>query len=138
MSGLGIIVLIIVFIVSYKMGHSLDDKGKGKNKQGILKKQNTYQGQTVQTSRQQKPVTAAIAQPNKSQKVVPASPSKWKPDDFAPRDKEGRVNIAKRLELGDKIPENRRMAVCPYCGAENLVPANDKSKYYCYFCHHGL
>lgn len=136
MSGLGIIILIAVFVISSKIGRSADEKGKGK--QGASKKQNTYKGQPVQVSGQPKPVTSAPVRPDSSQKVVLASPVKWKPDDFAPRDKEGRVNIAKRLELGDKIPENRRMAVCPYCGAENLVPAKDRSKYYCYFCHHGL
>lgn len=50
----------------------------------------------------------------------------------------GHLNVARQLELGAPIPQNQRMAVCPYCAAENLIPIRDNSKYYCYFCHHEL
>lgn len=53
MSGLGIIILIAVFVISSKIGRSADEKGKGK--QGASKKQNTYKGQPVQYPDSQSP-----------------------------------------------------------------------------------
>lgn len=41
---------------------------------------------------------------------------------------------AERLIMGDSIPNDRRVLKCKYCGAENLVPVNIRSKYGCYFC----
>lgn len=41
---------------------------------------------------------------------------------------------AERLIMGDSIPNGRIVVKCKYCGAENLVPVNIRSKYGCYFC----
>lgn len=41
---------------------------------------------------------------------------------------------AERLIMGDSIPSGRIVVKCKYCGAENLVPINIRSKYGCYFC----
>lgn len=50
----------------------------------------------------------------------------------------GFINTAQRLYPGDPIPPNMRVSICPYCAAENLIPARDESKYHCYFCRHEL
>lgn len=50
----------------------------------------------------------------------------------------GHLNMAQRLYLGDPIPPQKRLSICPYCAAENLIPLHDTSKYHCYFCRHEL
>lgn len=41
---------------------------------------------------------------------------------------------AGRLIYGDPVPNDKRMVVCNYCGAENLVPHYVATHYKCYFC----
>lgn len=43
-----------------------------------------------------------------------------------------------RLLPGDPVPQGMRVAVCPYCGAENLVPGGSRDKFGCYFCREDL
>lgn len=51
----------------------------------------------------------------------------------------GRLNYGQRIYLGDPVPNGKRLVYCPYCNAENLVPAHDYSKkYHCYFCREEL
>ena len=51
----------------------------------------------------------------------------------------GNHNYAQRYLIGDPIPKDKRMVYCPYCNAENLVPAYGRtSGYNCYFCREEL
>lgn len=45
---------------------------------------------------------------------------------------------AERLIEGDSVPRDRKVLKCGYCGAENLVPVNMRSRYACYFCREAL
>jgi hypothetical protein len=56
----------------------------------------------------------------------------------AERENYGSIVYAKRWMEGDSIPASRHLIKCGYCGAENLVPIKDKTKYHCYFCREKL
>lgn len=46
----------------------------------------------------------------------------------------GGLPQAERLIEGDSVPAGRKMKVCSYCGAQNLIPENARGKCTCYFC----
>lgn len=48
--------------------------------------------------------------------------------------KYGGRRTAMRYLLGDPVPNGSRLFICPYCGAENLVPASYHRDLNCYFC----
>lgn len=50
----------------------------------------------------------------------------------------GGLAVAERYLLGDMIPQGKRCVICGYCGAENLIPAQPRTKYCCYFCREAL
>lgn len=50
----------------------------------------------------------------------------------------GGLRAAERRYDGDSIPRGKKCITCAYCGAENLVPANMREKYSCYFCREAL
>lgn len=56
----------------------------------------------------------------------------------AERQNYGNIVYAGRWMEGDPVPQSRRMVVCSYCGAENLVPIHDRTAYHCYFCREKL
>ena len=51
----------------------------------------------------------------------------------------GHLNYAQKYIIGDMVPKGQRMVFCPYCNAENLIPAYSSAKdYNCYFCREEL
>ena len=51
----------------------------------------------------------------------------------------GHLNYAEKYILGDAVPKGKKMVLCPYCNAENLIPAYSAAKdYNCYFCREDL
>lgn len=50
----------------------------------------------------------------------------------------GNRKIARQLYMGDPVPRGNRVIVCSYCAAENIVPANARNEYKCYFCHYDI
>lgn len=50
----------------------------------------------------------------------------------------GHIRYAKRWLDGEAVPSGARMIKCTYCGAENIMPMHDGSKYNCYFCREEL
>lgn len=56
----------------------------------------------------------------------------------AERQNYGNIVYAGRWMEGDPVPPSRRLVICGYCGAENLVPVNDRTAYHCYFCREKL
>ena len=50
----------------------------------------------------------------------------------------GGLRVAMRLYEGDSIPQGKRLSVCSYCGAENLLPMGARERYCCYFCREPL
>lgn len=50
----------------------------------------------------------------------------------------GGLAVAERYLDGDLIPQSKRCVKCGYCGAENLVPMQPRTRYSCYFCREAL
>lgn len=50
----------------------------------------------------------------------------------------GGLRVAERLYEGDSVPQGRRLCVCGYCGAENLLPMVAREHFCCYFCREPL
>lgn len=50
----------------------------------------------------------------------------------------GGLRVAERLYEGDNVPQGRRLCVCGYCGAENLIPTMARERFCCYFCREPL
>ncbi|MBD5492610.1 MAG: hypothetical protein HDR16_11015 [Lachnospiraceae bacterium] len=50
----------------------------------------------------------------------------------------GGLAVAERYLDGDLIPQGKRCVKCGYCGAENLVPMQPRTRYSCYFCREAL
>lgn len=51
----------------------------------------------------------------------------------------GHLNYAEKYILGDAVPKGKKMVLCPYCNAENLIPTYSAAKdYNCYFCREDL
>lgn len=50
----------------------------------------------------------------------------------------GGLRVAERLYEGDSVPQDRRLCVCGYCGAENLLPMTVREQFCCYFCREPL
>lgn len=50
----------------------------------------------------------------------------------------GNRKVARQLYMGDPVPRGSRIIVCSYCAAENIVPANARNEYKCYFCHYDI
>ncbi len=50
----------------------------------------------------------------------------------------GGLAVAERYLDGDLIPQGKRCVTCGYCGAENLVPMQQRTRYSCYFCREAL
>ena len=48
--------------------------------------------------------------------------------------KYGGRRTAMRYLIGDPVPNGSQLFICPYCGAENLVPASYHRDLNCYFC----
>lgn len=46
----------------------------------------------------------------------------------------GGQSVGGRYLIGDPIPRGTKLFYCPYCGAENIVPASYRSGMDCYFC----
>lgn len=50
----------------------------------------------------------------------------------------GGLKAAERLIMGDSVPKEKRVVICGYCAAENLVPNNAQERFSCYFCREAL
>lgn len=50
----------------------------------------------------------------------------------------GGLAVAERYLDGDLIPQSKRRVKCGYCGAENLLPMQPRTRYSCYFCREAL
>lgn len=50
----------------------------------------------------------------------------------------GGLAVAMRHLDGDAVPQGKRVVCCGYCGAENLVPVAQRTRYSCYFCREPL
>jgi len=51
----------------------------------------------------------------------------------------GHLNYAEKYILGDAVPKGKKMVLCPYCNAENLIPTYSAAKdYNCFFCRENL
>lgn len=50
----------------------------------------------------------------------------------------GGLAVAERYLDGDLIPQGKRCVICGYCGADNLVPMQPRTRYSCYFCREAL
>lgn len=50
----------------------------------------------------------------------------------------GNRKTARQLYIGDSVPRGNKVIVCSYCAAENIVPANARNEYKCYFCHYDI
>ena len=50
----------------------------------------------------------------------------------------GGLAVAERYLDGDLIPQGKQCVKCGYCGAENLVPMQPRTRYSCYFCREAL
>ena len=50
----------------------------------------------------------------------------------------GGLRVAERLYEGDSVPQGRKLCVCGYCGAENLLPMMAREQFCCYFCREPL
>ncbi len=50
----------------------------------------------------------------------------------------GTLQVGKELPLGAPVPKGNVVKVCPYCGAENLVPYGSSQKFHCFFCRTSL
>jgi len=44
----------------------------------------------------------------------------------------------KRVVYGNAVPHDRKVVLCRYCGTENMIVANGREKYRCYFCREDL
>lgn len=50
----------------------------------------------------------------------------------------GGLAVAERYLDGDLIPQGKQRVKCGYCGADNLVPIQPRTRYSCYFCREAL
>lgn len=50
----------------------------------------------------------------------------------------GGLAVAERYLDGDLIPQGRQRVKCGYCGADNLLPMQPRTRYSCYFCREAL
>lgn len=50
----------------------------------------------------------------------------------------GGLAVAERYLDGDLIPQGKQCVNCSYCGADNLVPMQPRTRYSCYFCREAL
>lgn len=141
-----IIIVVIIFLVIRKKNEA--------GRENIGSARDTIQTTTAPAHRMQRP--GHTPAPPASHNTIPSSGSttaylneKARRDaiEHAREDREeemrlnkayGGLRAAERLYEGDSVPQGKRLCVCGYCGAENLLPVTSRERFSCYFCREPL
>ncbi len=95
--------------------------------------QSSNKPQTVQKATEKKPSTTDYLE--RKAKMDQTEHAREKQEEMRRvNQRYGGQSVGGRYLIGDPIPKGMKIFYCPYCGAENIVPATYRSGKDCYFC----